>query len=128
MLRVELFPALWTVYRHKLSPPGQTFWLASVRTESDKRVSESKRAPGRQDQQHLGPVVWWNSELRQTAMYGWFDEVVDEMRVEDMELNDDAEWVLSGKGPDKGLAASLAKFKQGKYNPSKRLSVSKWSG
>ncbi|KAK7211138.1 hypothetical protein V2G26_018316 [Clonostachys chloroleuca] len=43
MKRVELYPALWEVYRHRLSLPGQAFWLSSARVESWQRVQDSKR-------------------------------------------------------------------------------------
>ncbi|KAM0206200.1 hypothetical protein ACHAQI_008499 [Fusarium lateritium] len=91
MRRVELFPTLWAIYRRKLGAPSQTFWLASVRTQSCQRVIESKKAPRRQDQQHLGPAIWWDAELKQAAMDEWIEFGLDEMRVGDMELNHDAE-------------------------------------
>jgi exonuclease 3'-5' domain-containing protein 1 len=83
---VELFPTLWAVYRRKLGAPGQAFWLASVRNESRKRVSESKGNPGRQ-----GPAEWWNAKLRQAAMDEWLENGPDDVFLGDMELNDDAE-------------------------------------
>ncbi|KAH7245122.1 hypothetical protein BKA59DRAFT_511074 [Fusarium tricinctum] len=91
MRRVELFPALWAAYRHKLSAPSQAFWLASVRTESRERVSESKGFQGRHGQQHLGPAEWWNAKLRQAAMDEWLENGPDDVFLGDVELNDDAE-------------------------------------
>lgn len=90
MRRVELFPTLWAVYRRKLDAPSQAFWLASVRTESRERVSESKATRERPFQQHLGPAEWWNAKLRQAAMDEWLENGHDDVFLGDMELNDDA--------------------------------------
>ncbi|KAI5456804.1 hypothetical protein BGZ63DRAFT_366565, partial [Mariannaea sp. PMI_226] len=34
MKRVELFPALWSIYRSRLGVPGEAFWLSSARAKS----------------------------------------------------------------------------------------------
>ncbi|KAF4957603.1 hypothetical protein FSARC_11242 [Fusarium sarcochroum] len=100
MNRVELFPALWKVYRRKLGVPHQAFWLRSARTQSWKRVQDSKKDPGSKNRQHIGPDFWWDNEQRQAALDDWLDEIVMESRVGDWELNDDAEWVPTRKETD----------------------------
>lgn len=47
--RIELFPALWAVYRRKLGVPRELVWLRFARAESQERVQDSKKDPGKQD-------------------------------------------------------------------------------
>ncbi|CAH0031162.1 unnamed protein product [Clonostachys rhizophaga] len=93
MKRIELYPALWAVYRHRLSKPGQAFWLSFARSESWQRVQDSKLSKGRQGDQSLGPTSWWDSELLDSAMERWNEEIVTERMAGGYELNEDAEWV-----------------------------------
>jgi exonuclease 3'-5' domain-containing protein 1 len=95
--RVELFPALWTVYRRKLGRPGQMMWLRFARTESQERVRESNKNSNGDHKQHLGPLTWWNRELREAAVDDWNDWLFVEMNAGDWELDDDAEWVPTSK-------------------------------
>ena len=96
MQRIEMFPALWKIYRQKLGNPRKAFWLAAAREESQKRVQESKRNTGHQNEKHLGPIVWWDAGCREDAMAEWTETCMEQYRVGDMELNDDAEWVPTG--------------------------------
>ncbi|VTO83125.1 unnamed protein product [Fusarium graminearum] len=95
--RVELFPALWTVYRHKLGVPSELVWLRFARAESQERVQDSKKGLRTQDRQHLGPECWWDREQREAAIDDWNDELLMEIRVGHWKLNDDAEWVPTHK-------------------------------
>jgi exonuclease 3'-5' domain-containing protein 1 len=95
--RVEVFPALWTVYKRKLGVPGELVWLGFARAESEERVEDSKKDPGRQDRQQLGPERWWDREQREAAIDDWNDILLMEIRVGHWELNDDAEWVPTHK-------------------------------
>jgi len=93
MRRVEMFPILWKIYRRRLSKPGEAFWLAHVRCESQERVERSKSDSGRQYGRHLGPDMWWDREQREAAIDSWNDDLLMEIRIGEMKLNDDAEWV-----------------------------------
>uniref|UniRef100_A0A8H7K8N0 3'-5' exonuclease domain-containing protein n=1 Tax=Bionectria ochroleuca TaxID=29856 RepID=A0A8H7K8N0_BIOOC len=93
MKRIELYPALWAVYRYRLSKPWQAFWLSSARAESWQRVQGSKLGKVRQGEQSLGPTSWWSSELLESAMECWNEEIFTERMAGDYELNEDAEWV-----------------------------------
>ncbi|KAG8664425.1 hypothetical protein FPOAC2_13372 [Fusarium poae] len=95
--RFELFPALWAVYRRKLGLPGELVWLRFARAESQERVQDSKKGPGKQDRQNLGPESWWDREQREAAIDDWNDELLMEIRVGHWKLNDDAEWVPTHK-------------------------------
>ncbi|KAM0355078.1 hypothetical protein ACHAPU_000935 [Fusarium lateritium] len=100
MRRVELFSVLWAIYRRKLARPGMAYWLASTRSQSSERVTDSKKKRVEQKDQHLGPAHWWDSEQRDAAMEDWNDEICMESRVGDWELNEDAEWVPTPKEQD----------------------------
>jgi hypothetical protein len=91
MKRVEFYPALWEVYRHRLSLPGQAFWLSSARVESWQRVQDSKRGKVRQNEQSLGPMCWWDSELLESSMESWNEGIFTEHMAGDCELNEDSE-------------------------------------
>ncbi|KAI1063144.1 hypothetical protein LB507_005551 [Fusarium sp. FIESC RH6] len=94
--RLGTFPALWKTYRQKLGNPQKAFRLAAAREESQKRIEDSKRDTGHQNEKHLGPFVWWDAECREDTMTEWTETCMEEYRVGDMELNDDAEWVPTG--------------------------------
>ncbi|KAM0540539.1 hypothetical protein ACHAPJ_013587 [Fusarium lateritium] len=98
--RVELFPAMWKVYRRKLGPPSKAFWLRSARGQSWQRVQDSKKDLGKGNRQHLGPEFWWDPEQREAALDDWLDELVMESNVGDWELNGDAEWVPTRNAED----------------------------
>ncbi|KAJ4110258.1 hypothetical protein NW768_012018 [Fusarium equiseti] len=93
MRRVEMFPVLWKIYRRRLGRPGEAFWLSHARCESQERVQHSKKDSGSQKGRHLGPNMWWDKEQREAAIDSWNDDLLLEMRIGEMKLNDDAEWV-----------------------------------
>ncbi|KAJ4011833.1 hypothetical protein NW752_004233 [Fusarium irregulare] len=93
MRRVEMFPVLWKVYRQRLGRPGEAFWLATARCQSQERAQQSKRDSGSQNGRHLGPDMWWDKEQREAAIDDWNDELLMEIRLGEWKLNDDAEWV-----------------------------------
>ncbi|KAH7182368.1 uncharacterized protein B0J16DRAFT_373012 [Fusarium flagelliforme] len=93
MRRVEMFPVLWKIYRRRLGKPGEAFWLAHARCESQERAERSKLDSGSQHGRHLGPDMWWDRERREAAIDSWNDDLLMEINVGDWKLNDDAEWV-----------------------------------
>jgi exonuclease 3'-5' domain-containing protein 1 len=93
MRRVEMFPILWKIYRRRLGKPGEAFWLAHARCESQERAERSKSDSGSQYGRHLGPDMWWDRERREAAIDSWNDDLLMEINVGDWKLNDDAEWV-----------------------------------
>jgi exonuclease 3'-5' domain-containing protein 1 len=100
MKRIELFPALWNIYRGRLGIPGKAFWLHSARVESWQRVQASKEDTGRRGRQDWGPKSWWVQEMKRAAIDDWEDDLRMELLAGDMELNDDAEWVLKREEDD----------------------------
>ncbi|KAH7230897.1 hypothetical protein BKA59DRAFT_504525 [Fusarium tricinctum] len=94
---VELFPALWTVYRRKLGVPSELVWLRFAHAESQERVQDSKKGPEIQGRRTLGPKSWWDHGQREAAIDDWNDELIMEIRVGHWKLNDDAEWVPTHK-------------------------------
>ncbi|RFN52406.1 putative 3 -5 exonuclease protein [Fusarium flagelliforme] len=91
--RVEMFPILWKIYRRRLGKPGEAFWLAHARCESQERVERSKSNSASQYGRHLGPDMWWDRDRREAAIDDWNDELLLEIRFGAWKLNDDAEWV-----------------------------------
>jgi exonuclease 3'-5' domain-containing protein 1 len=93
MRRVELFHEMWTAYRRKLGRPGEAFWLNQARYESNQRVKTARSNDTNQQTQALGPLMWWDFEMRQAAMDDWNDDLRIEEIAGDWILNKDAEWV-----------------------------------
>ncbi|KAF4443183.1 3 -5 exonuclease protein [Fusarium austroafricanum] len=96
MQRVEIFPALWSTYRHRIHVPDNAFWLVAARTESWRRVQESKDSRRKHEEQHMGPTAWWDEEQLWEKMEVWNEELFLERRLGEYELNEDAEWVRTG--------------------------------
>ena len=91
--RVEMFPALWTIYRGRLSSPGEAFWLRSARFESDTRIQDAIKDNRSQQPRNLGPFRWWDPESLLESIWDWNEEVLMEQRIGQWRLNENAEWI-----------------------------------
>ncbi|KAH7120612.1 hypothetical protein EDB81DRAFT_766664 [Dactylonectria macrodidyma] len=69
--QVELFPWLWRVYHQKLRGPGQHFWLRQARQKANARLVKSRIDDVDDDEQTLGPRMWWDERLKIAAMMEW---------------------------------------------------------
>ncbi|KAI1066686.1 hypothetical protein LB507_011631 [Fusarium sp. FIESC RH6] len=59
-----------------------------------------KKNTGKHGRQDWGPSSWWVREMKQAAIDDWEDDLRMELLAGDMELNDDAEWVLKPEEDD----------------------------
>jgi exonuclease 3'-5' domain-containing protein 1 len=88
---VALLPGLHGVYNAKLRQPGQVFWLARVRYETNNRIKLSQ-SPG-YDGQSRSKALGWDDQTIEGWIESWNDEILMEHLAGTHILDEDGNWV-----------------------------------